>query len=144
MGSTISSINMVASENVAETLDKFNRKSKSGVGVHVFCFTKNNKNNAGKDKDVIYIGSEVSDENGILDVKYTEWKKEYAASSEPTHTGPAQNNTTQNGFFAKKESKLKEVWTPIHTFSSGRVAMIAVAHLLSEGYEMTRCQPVHF
>lgn len=52
------------------------------------------------------ITSEVTDDNNVLDVEYRLWK--------PQGTD----------------------WTPVHTFSSGRVAAVAVYALLRSGFTM--------
>lgn len=99
-------------------METFNVASKSGPGVYIFRFKR--KKSAprkldDKDDNVIYLGSEVTDDNGILDVTYRQWK------------APEEHSTSTT------ES---QIWKPVHDFSSGRVAMIAVQSLLDRGYKM--------
>lgn len=116
---------------VEAELEKFNLQSKSGIGVHMFCFTPPRHLSAGG-AEKIYLASEVTDNNDVLDVKYSEWKKKFVA--------PPREEASRLPF-AQPESKLKAVWTPAHQFSSGRVAMVAVTALLNQGYKMKECKP---
>jgi hypothetical protein len=121
---------------VSAALEKFDMDSKSGLGVHMFCFTP--RNHATGDTEKIYIASEVTDENDVLDVKYSEWKKTFMAPPRPL--GPAGPVGNAPGF-TQPESKLKTIWTPTHYFSSGRLAMVAAVALLNQGYSMKECKP---
>lgn len=85
-----------------DMLQQFDRDSKTGVGVHVFRFKKDGK---------IFIGSEVTDQNNVLDVKYHIWEKK----------GNGQ-------------------WEPTHVFSSDRAVKQAVTNLLTNGYDMKQKQ----
>lgn len=109
-------------------LTTFNEKSKTGTGVHMFKFQK--------DDQVIYIGSEVTDVNNVLDVVYKEWIKSFEAI---TPERPFQQKKEQT--FVRPKNNLREVWKPNYTFSSGRVAMVAVLFLLKDGYTMTEIKP---
>src|SRR3972149_3393811 len=51
-------------------VQEFELKSKSGVGVHVFEFTPPSGGG-----ECIYMGSEVTDENNVLNVAYQQWSK---------------------------------------------------------------------
>jgi len=133
---------LVDENQVAVELEKFNLASKSGIGVHMFCFTPPKSASAA---EKIYIASEVTDENDVLDVKYSEWKKKFVA---PSRESTAENDgKTQSGggirglIFAQPESKLKVVWSPVHRFSSGRLAMVTAKALLNQGYSMKECKP---
>ena len=126
MGQSESTETVQENGKTAKSMQDFNTLSKSGVGVHMFSFTPPA---AG---ETMYIGSEVTDENDILDVKYTQWKKTYLAADDQPST---------NQFFKRPESKLKVIWKPVYNFTSGRTAMVMVKSLLDKGYKMQVCEP---
>jgi len=108
----------------SKSVQDFNALSKHGLGVHMFSFTPPSRD------ETVYIGSEVTDENDVLDVKYTVWKKEYMVA-----------DTSEAGAFVRPKSNLKVIWKPVYRFSSGRMAMVAVKSLLNQGYKMQVCEP---
>jgi hypothetical protein len=130
---TSSYTSTVDEKKIASELENFNMASKSGIGVHMFCFTPPLSNKSGA-AEKIYLASEVTDENDVLDVKYRVWKKKFVASDQSSLTAPAAR-------FAQPESKLKVVWSPDHRFSSGRLAMVAAKALLNQGYTVKECSP---
>ena len=109
-------------DETREKILEFDKQSKSGVGVHMFKFTRPS------DNDTIYIASEVTDENSILDVKFSQWSKSFSFDDD------AEKDDRR---FKQQPSHLKVIWKPIYKFSSGRVAMVAVVALFHSGYEMS-------
>jgi hypothetical protein len=69
-----------------------------------------------------------------LDVKYQEWTKGYEAVTPENPLNPRKD-------FQRPKNNLREVWTPVHTFSNGRIAMVAVMFLLQNGYVMSEEKP---
>ena len=118
-------------EAAQEKLQEFDRLSKSGVGMHMFKFQRPAQSGKGGDgdEDIIYVASEVTDENNVLDVKYSQWAKTFALDEDAEQTPPRD--------FVSKPSQLKVIWRPTFKFSSGRVAMVAVMALLHRGYQMS-------
>lgn len=106
-----------------QKLDEFDRLSKSKVGIHMFRFYypivnddndngDNNDVNNNKKKNDVYISSEVTDDNNVLDVRYTLWEKQL-----------------------KQKPNGDDDYQPTHVFSNGRIALAAVLALLNDGYE---------
>lgn len=112
---------------IVETIALFDQLSKKGTGVHMFRFSKHGSPD-------IFIGSEVTDNNNVYDVIFKEWKKSYEAV---TPENPAKGKKD----FVRPKNDLREVWRPEHVFSSGRVAFVAVTHLLQTGYTMEEVKP---
>lgn len=100
-------------EAIESQLRDFERDSKSGVGVHMFVFER-----AGAEP--VYLGSEVTDDNNVLDVVYHEWTRQYIRDD---------------------DGGLKEAWKTSHRFHNGRALLAAVAHLLRQGYTMQSIKP---
>lgn len=111
-------------------LDTFNKRSKSKTGVHMFKFEKPDDPNSVP----IYIASDVTNEQNILDVTYRQFSKTYEAT---TPEKPHQPKVA----FVKPKTKLREIWRVTHTFSSGRIAMTLVWVLLNQGYVMSEISP---
>lgn len=95
----------------------------------MFKFERLKGSSADRDEDVIYVASEVTDQNSILDVTYSQWSREFTLDDTKPGGGVE---------FEKAPSRLRVVWKPIYKFNSARVAMIAVMTLLNRGYTMTR------
>ena len=93
-----------ADANAVQGVREFSEVSKSGVGIHMFKFSRG-------DDDRVYLSSEVTDDNNVLDVEYKLWKK--LGDGRPT------------------------TWMPIYTYGTGRVVPLVVLYLLRSGYTMT-------
>ena len=97
-------------EELTDLIDDFFLKSKNGPGVYTFRFKRKKKmprdTNDG-DPNIIWIGSEVTDENNILDVTYFQLEQ-----------GEGGN------------------LTPVYQFQSGRAVNAAISSLLRRGYKM--------
>lgn len=85
----------------------------------------------------MFIGSEVYELGDVLSVRYAVWTKQCVAERVPQ---PNVGNGS-GGKFQSPKNCLKVVWRPHHQFSSGRVAMVAVAALLNQGYTIEVLKP---
>jgi len=123
---------------IQEELDRFDVISKSGMGVHMFEFKppmNRQRYIRNADNETIYVGSEVMNVNNIVDVRYTQWEKQMVAVGHEN-----DDHSTRQRPFEAPTTGLKTVWRPRYTFSSPRVAMVAVKALLNRGYQMTPLQ----
>ena len=118
--------------DVIKGVREFNEASKSGPGVHMFRFkrkkdTPRDKND--KDSDIIFLASEVTDDNNILNVSYQLWRRGVPPLQNPCFEGTSCP-------VAPVESENNDPYEPYYTFSNGRLVMVAVVSLLRRGYKM--------